>query len=129
MMCSVQGNTRMKKIMLSLIVGCFAATGSAQSSITTNRIPQFSNNAVNVWKTIIYPRAEHTLSMHRHAHDRVLVALTDGVLKIINNHGKIHYLRLKKDTAYFLKKDVPQETHTDENISMHPIKVMVIELK
>lgn len=66
--------------------------------------------------------------MHRHDHDRVVVALTDGLLKIKNNKGGVHYFKLKKDTAYFFTKNPVDELHTDENMSQHPIKVMVIEL-
>jgi len=66
--------------------------------------------------------------MHRHDNDRVIVALTEGLLKIVNNQGKIHYLTLKKNESYFLKKDPLNELHTDENMSHHPIQVIVIEM-
>ena len=95
---------------------------------TTKRDVQFSNKEVNVWRTIIYPTFHQTLPMHRHEHNRVLVALTDGLLKITNDKGKVHYLRLKKDKAYYLSKDVPNEVHMDENVTNHAVKVMVIEL-
>ena len=55
--------------------------------------------------------------------------MTDGLLKITNDKGKTHYLKLKKDKAYFLAKDPINELHNDENLSDHPISVMVIELK
>lgn len=95
----------------------------------SQRIPQFSNDNVVVWETIIYPTSRQGLKMHRHAHDRVVVALSNGTLKITNNKGAVHYLKLKKDTSYYLGKDTPKELHTDENIGNHPIKVIVIELK
>lgn len=96
---------------------------------TTKRIPQFSNDKVKIWKTILYPTSKQILKMHRHEHDRVLVALTGGRLKITNNKGKVHYLNLEKDKVYYLSKDIPHELHTDENVSTHPIKVIVIEFK
>jgi hypothetical protein len=96
---------------------------------TTKRIEQFANQQVKVWKTVIYPRSNQSLTMHRHEYNRVLVALTNGLLKITNDKGKVHYLRLKKDKAYYLKKDTPNELHKDENLTQFPIKVMVIELK
>jgi hypothetical protein len=38
--------------------------------------------------------------MHRHDRDRVVVALTDGILKVKNDKRKVHYLHLiKKDQA------------------------------
>ena len=95
----------------------------------TTRIPQFSNAQVDVWKTIIYPTAGHALKMHRHEHDRVLVALESGTLKITNDNGKVHMLKLQKNKAYYLSRDIPNELHMDENITSHPIKVLVVELK
>ena len=93
------------------------------------RISEFSNNKVNVWKTIIYPNKNQILKMHRREYNRVVVALDTGTLKITNNKGKTHYLNLEKDHAYYLTRDTRDELHTDENISEHPIKVLVIELK
>ncbi|KTD42533.1 hypothetical protein [Legionella oakridgensis] len=98
------------------------------NSKSSHRIPQFANNEVTVWKTVIYPASKQRLPMHRHEHDRVLIAFTNGLLKITNNQGKTHYLKLKKDNAYYLKKDPANELHIDENMTNHPIKVMVVEL-
>ena len=95
----------------------------------SKRIQQFENAEVKVWKTIIYPGNSQSISIHRHDRDRVVVALTDGTLKVVNDKGDTHYLHLKKNKAYFLSKDTPNELHSDENISEHPIKVMVVELK
>jgi len=95
----------------------------------TVRIPQLSNEKVAVWTTVIYPSKEQILKMHRHENDRVVVALDSGVIKVVNNKGKEHFLKLEKDKAYYLNKDVPGELHTDENMSKHPIRVLVIELK
>ncbi|WP_454782939.1 hypothetical protein [Legionella sp. WA2022007384] len=94
----------------------------------TVRTPQLSNKEVSVWTTVIYPNKKHSLKMHRHEHNRVIVALDNGLLKVVNNKGKEHFLKLEKDKAYYLSKDVPGELHTDENMSNHPIKVVVIEL-
>lgn len=95
----------------------------------TKRKSEFSNANVNVWKTMIYPEKNQVLSMHRHNYDRVLVALSDGLLKVTNDKGDVHYLKLKKNKAYYFKKDAPGELHKDENMTKHPITVMVIELK
>jgi len=108
---------------------CFLPGYVYAAAEMTHRAPEFSNNQVNVWKTTVYPSGTQILKMHRHLYDRVLVSFDDGLLKIKNDKGKIHYLKLQKNKAYFLKKDVPGELHTDENIRNHPIQVMVIELK
>lgn len=113
-------------IMIILVLG--VVDSSLASNQLTQRIPAFNNSKVNVWKTIVYPSSQTKLKMHRHDYDRVVVALTDGVFKITNNFGKIHYFRLKKGESYFLKKDPINELHTDENLSSHAISVVVIEL-
>ena len=115
-----------KIILCCVLLGCFALTHAEGG--TTKRVQQLSNERVKVWKTIIYPIPNQRLRMHRHDHDRVLVALTDGLLKITNNRGKIHYLTLKKNQSYYLNKDKIHELHTDENVSQHTIRVIVIEL-
>jgi len=102
---------------------CWAET------VATKRINQFTNDQVAVWQTIIYPTKTNTLAMHRHEHNRVLVALDDGLLKVTNDKGKVHFLKLEKNKAYFLTKDTPNELHQDENLSKHPVRVMVIELQ
>jgi hypothetical protein len=95
----------------------------------TVRIPQFSNNKVSVWETVIFPSEKQILKMHRHENDRVVVAFNDGLLKITNDKGNVHYLKMEKNKSYYLSKDIPNELHKDENMSSHPIKVLVIELK
>ncbi len=111
--------------ILTLLLG---ATQLADAA-TTKRTPEFSNAQTNVWKTIIYPTKHQSLKMHRHDYDRVIVALSNGRLKITNDKGKVHHMTLKKHQAYYLSKDPADELHMDENISKHPITVMVIELK
>jgi uncharacterized membrane protein len=117
---------KMKVILLGLSL--MLTTNSYSDAALTARVPQFSNSQVDVWRTIIYPSAQQNLKPHRHEHDRVLVGLNDGVLKVTNDKGQSHLIKLHKDEAIFLTKDVPNEYHTDENISGHPIQVMVIEL-
>ena len=121
----------MPHLMRSLLaVFLLVATQAAFAELNkTTRIPQFSNENVEVWKTVIYPKQAQVLKMHRHERNRVVVAFDKGTLKITNDQGKVHYLKLEKNQAYYLTKDVPGERHMDENLSGHPIKVMVIELK
>lgn len=119
---------KIQKFLLLSILFCLSFTAFA-TDFKTTRIPEFSNNEVNVWKTIVYPSKDQILKMHRHETNRVIVALDTGTLKITNDKGKTHYLNFEKDHAYYLTKDVSGELHTDENISPHPISVLVIELK
>jgi hypothetical protein len=96
---------------------------------TTTRISQLTNDKVNVWETFIYPSENQQLKMHRHEYDRVVIALDSGTLKVTNDKGKVHYMTFEKGKSYFLTKDVPNELHTDENMSHHLLRVYVIELK
>ncbi|MCL5272551.1 MAG: hypothetical protein M1486_04485 [Gammaproteobacteria bacterium] len=95
----------------------------------TKRIPLFTNEKVRVWETIVYPAQNQKLKMHRHNNDRVLIALTDGQLKITTDRGQTRMLKLEKDNAYYLMRDLPNELHTDENVGFSPFKAIVIELK
>ena len=114
------------RVVLILI---FALTQVAHASkAVTTRIPAFSNHKVSVWETIIYPSAHQALKMHRHDHDRVVVALDNGVIKVTNKKGKTHLLKLSKNKAYYLPKDIPGELHNDQNMSAHPIRLFVIQL-
>lgn len=119
----------MKRFLSAALFVLFSLTTAFVFAETTatKRLPQFSNQNVRVWKTIIYPSKNQALPMHRHDHARVVVALTDGTLKVTNAKGKSHYIKLVKDKAYYFDKDKPNEMHTDLSMSDHPIKVMVIE--
>lgn len=115
--------------LIICILSFFISINSHADAKETVRIPQLSNEKVSVWTTVIYPNKKQILKMHRHEHNRVVVALDNGLLKVANNKGEEHFLKLEKDKAYYLSKDFPGELHTDENMSKHPIKVVVIELK
>lgn len=118
----------LSKGLIILVIWLFAITVYAESQIT-KRISQLENDKVKVWKTIIFPAKNQKLIMHRHEFDRVLIALSSGTLKIVNDKGQIHYLKLKKGQSYYLKKDIVNELHSDENLGNQPIKVIVVELK
>lgn len=121
----------MKSLTLCLL-GLFStsiAFASHTAPQNTARESLLENKAVKVWKTTILPSKEQELSPHRHDRNRVVIALTDGKLKVVSSQGKIHYLNLKAHHAYYLEKDIPAETHTDENITTKPIQVIVVELK
>ena len=112
-----------RSIILSLLLTPLVINAS-----TTNRQLQFANEKVTVWKTEVYPSSKQMLPMHRHDYDRVVVALTDGKLKITSDKGVVHYFTLVKNQPYYVPKDKPKEMHMDENISKNSVVVMVIEL-
>ena len=112
-------------MLLSII---FAHTFSSANSDASQHVPLFSNHKTNIWEETIYPNPKQKLMLHRHNYDRVLVALSDGVLKMTNANGQSHLIKITKNNTYYLLRDAPQQLHTDENISGHPIKMIVIEL-
>ena len=99
-----------------------------QQPTTTRREPQFENSEVKVWKSIIEPN--QPLSQHRHEHGRALIALTDGVLQVVDPTGKVqNTFDWKAGKAYWLDKDPPVVTHADVNNTGKTIQVIVVELK
>ena len=118
---------------LALIAGlCTAsfAVGSAWASQQTasRREPQFENEYVSVWKSIIMPN--QPLTLHRHEHGRALIALTDGRLQVVDKSGKtLDTYNLTRGKAMWLKPDPPGQMHADVNGSGKPIEVIVVQLK
>ena len=102
-------------------------TASPQPPTSTVRTPQFENDSVRVWKTSIAPG--QPLTMHRHENGRVIVALTDGTLRIVKESGESRTVTWEKGKAYWLAADPPGQKHGDLNQGQEPIEVMVVELK
>ena len=103
------------------------ATPAAQVPTVTQRFPQFENDSVAVWKTVIAPN--QPLSMHRHDHGRVIVALKGGTLKIVPEQGEPHTVTWETGKAYWLSPDAPGTMHGDVNEGTEAIEVMVIEMR
>ena len=93
----------------------------------TERFPQFDNADVKVWKTVIQPN--QPLSMHRHDHPRVIVALTGGTVNIISPTGAVEPHVWETGKAYWLPAMPPNTLHSDVNAGDRPMEVMVVELE
>ena len=105
--------------------GVLRQGGPAQA---TRREAQLENEQVRVWKTVIAPR--QPLSFHRHEHNRVLIALTDGQVRVVDPSGKeLTTYRWEQGKSYWLSADPPGQTHADVNQSDRAIEVIVVELK
>jgi quercetin dioxygenase-like cupin family protein len=117
-----------------LIPGIAAAALMATSALVarqdppvTRRIPQFENEHVRVWKSVIQPR--QPLSMHRHEHPRAVIALSGGELRIVKDSGQSQTVNWETGKAYWLTSDPPNELHADVNDGDRPIEVIVVELQ
>jgi beta-alanine degradation protein BauB len=100
---------------------------SQQNASQTQRIPQFENDDVKVWKSIVAPNSP--LPLHRHDHPRIITAFVGGTMKIVEQDGssKAHVWETGK--SYWLPANAPGTMHTDVNTGDKPIEVMVVELK
>lgn len=105
----------------------FGAMRSEQSTIQTQRFGQFENEDVRVWRSVITPNAP--LTMHRHDHPRVIIALQGGTMKIVEQNGPTEEHVWETGKAYWLPANPPNAMHADVNAGDKPIEVMVVELK
>lgn len=121
-----------RPVLLSALAAFAAGAGvmwaQQQAQSATRREPQFENDEVKVWKSIIMPN--QPLSMHRHEHGRALIALVGGKLKVVDPSGKtLDTYDWQSGKAYWLGKDPQGQMHADVNDTGKPIEVIVVELK
>jgi hypothetical protein len=117
----------MKIVLLvpALLLTAIALTPQQQAQ--TQRIPQFENDNVKVWRSVVVPNAP--LTMHRHDHGRVIIPIVGGTMKIVTQGGASETHQWDTGTAYWLGSNAPNELHADVNAGTKPIEVMVVELK
>jgi hypothetical protein len=109
------------------VLGAAGAIRSQQSAAGTQRIVQFENDDVKVWKSIVVPNTP--LTMHRHEHGRVIIPLRGGIMKIVEQSGTSEAHVWETGKAYWLPANAPGTMHADVNAGDQPIEVMVVELK
>lgn len=112
-------------VALAVLVGSVAVMPSQQPG--TQRFPQFENDDVKVWKSVVYPDAP--LTMHRHDHPRVIIALKGGTMKIVEKSGSSEEHAWETGRSYWLPANAPGTQHADVNAGKEPIEVMVVELE
>jgi hypothetical protein len=120
---------KMGVVLLVIVTVLISVAGTlAVQEQRTRREPQFENEHVKVWKSIILPN--QPLRLHRHENGRALIALTDGTLKVVNEAGEVvDTYDWKAGTAYWLDKDPPDVLHGDVNEGPGTIEVIVVELQ
>ncbi len=115
-------------LVFALAASSFVAgLAIAQTMTQTGREPQFENAEVKVWKSLILPN--NPLPFHRHEHPRVIIALTGGKMKILEDTGQSEIHDWRTGDAYWLPANAPGTHHQDVNIGDKPIEVMVVELQ
>jgi beta-alanine degradation protein BauB len=99
-----------------------------QQPSQTRREPQFENEQVRVWKSIILPN--QPLALHRHDHGRTIVVLKGGTLDVVGAKGEtLKKMTWESGKAYWLGPDIPGEQHGDLNRGAEPIEVIVVEMR
>jgi len=110
-----------------VMLGAAVVLVAQQAVTTTQRVPQFENGDVKVWKSVVLPNAP--LTMHRHEHPRVIIALSGGTMKIVEQTGAAEEHVWETGKAYWLPANPPKTMHADVNGGDKPIEVMVVELE
>jgi beta-alanine degradation protein BauB len=103
------------------------AASSSTAPVETERVPQFENAHVKVWKSVVLP--DQPLPPHRHEHGRVIIALQGGKMKITETTGASETQVWETGKAYWLPANLPGTLHSDVNVGDKPIEVMVVEAK
>ena len=114
-------------VIMALVLAGVGVVRSQNGATQTQRFPQFENEDVKVWKSVVMPNAP--LTMHRHEHPRVIIALSGGTMKIVQSDGKSESHVWETGKAYWLPMNTPGTTHADVNAGDKPIEVMVVELE
>jgi hypothetical protein len=112
-------------LMAAIVFTPFGTLNSQQAA--PQRISQFENEDVNVWKTVVLPHAP--LAMHTHEHPRVIIALSGGTMKVVNESGSSEVHRWETGKAYWLSAEEGKNRHADVNEGEKPIEVIVVEVK
>ena len=119
---------RMRWGLLSLAFLAGAAGVWGQQATQTRREPQFENDHVRVWKSIIMPN--QPLTLHRHDHGRTIVVLNGGTLDVVDGKGQtVKKLEWETGKVYWLDADPPGQQHGDINRGTAPVEVVVVEMR
>ena len=111
-----------------LAAGAVAGAALQQQASQTRREPQFENEHVRVWKSIIMPN--QPLALHRHEHGRTIVALKGGTLDVVDGSGQTKTkMTWESGKAYWLGADPAGEQHGDLNKGKEPMEVIVVEMR
>jgi beta-alanine degradation protein BauB len=116
-------------VVIPLVFTTGATVGTLQQQASqTRREPQFENEHVRVWKSIIMPN--QPLAVHRHDHGRTIVALKGGTLDVVDAKGQtMKKMTWESGKAYWLGVDPAGEQHGDMNRGKEPIEVIVVEMR
>ena len=114
--------------VVGMTVGPVWSRTTAQSPKTEmTRVPQFENDRVVAWKSVIPPHTESTL--HRHDRFRTIIGIVGGDLTTVAPDGRKTVTRYETGKAYWQEPMPAGQTHKDRNDTDKTIELMVVELK
>jgi len=96
-----------------LLIAAVSLIHSQQSATQTPRMPQFENEDVRVWKAVVLPN--QPLTIDRHDHPRVIIALPGGTMKIVDQSGAEERHVWKTGKAYWLPANPPNTKPAEVN--------------
>ena len=115
--------------VIAVVFAAGVAVGAWQQQASgTRREPQFENEHVRVWKSIILPN--QPLALHRHDLGRTIVALKGGTLDVVDGKGQtLNKMTWESGKAYWLDVDPANQQHGDLNRGKEPMEVVVVEMR
>jgi hypothetical protein len=100
---------------------------AAQTKAEMTRVPQFDNDRVLSWKSVIPPHTESTL--HRHDRYRTVIGIVGGHLTTVSADGRKTVTRYETGKAYWQAPMPAGEMHKDVNETDKTIELIVVEAK
>jgi hypothetical protein len=109
----------------SVDLGAGSRTVAQKAEMT--RMPQFENDRVVAWKSVIPPHTEST--PHRHDRFRTIIGIVGGDLATVSADGRRTVTRYETGKAYWQAPMPAGQMHRDVNDTNKTIEVMVVEVK
>jgi hypothetical protein len=114
-------------VVTASVVSGLSRTSAQAPRAEMQRVPQFENDRVVSWKSIIPPHTESTL--HRHDRYRTVIGIVGGDLKTVTPDGRVTVTHYESGKAYFFEPMPAGETHKDVNDTARTIELVVVENK
>jgi hypothetical protein len=123
---------RMTVLVGLTVVGVTVGPGWSRTTAQSpkaemTRVPQFENDRVVSWKSVIPPHTQSTL--HRHDRFRTIIGIVGGDLATVSADGRRTVTRYESGKAYWQAPMPAAETHKDVNETDKTIELIVVEMK
>ncbi len=121
----------MRRAMLVTAVVCASVVSGRGRTLAQRpemtRVPQFENERVVSWRSIIPPHTESTL--HRHDRFRTVIGIVGGDLTTVDARGRKTVTHYETGTSYWQEPMPAGAMHKDVNETGRTIELVVVEQK